>query len=241
MSTPDFCPEQWVWLMAVIIFFGSWLHNIATSRSVMGISNYYQGYRTYYDAFRSRATLILHPMVFSIVWPIVYALLVVAVFVYLYYDDICYATSNVRFHGEPTPEDDDDPDATLPYVQVYTRGVEIATMVLILLLGFLFNLWGRAAALAFAPAESGSRSGVVSLKARRENLQSAATWTSILTFFSMLTTVGVCVLTSIVAHDHPSKNLVYVPVAFGIAALWLGIATAQSLHFSHNIDGLSLS
>lgn len=242
VSVPDFCPEQWVWLwVTIVVIAGSWLRHISTSNSVIGVTNYYHGYEVYYNKFRKTAFLSLHPTVFSIVWPLLLSMMVAAVYVFLYYDDICYATSNNRFHGELTPADDDDPEATLPYEQVYTRGIETATMILITLLALLLALWNTAAALAYADVTTRKEDRDSNLYRLRDGLKNAVTWTTVLTFFTGFTTIALCVLTSIVAHAHPSHNLIFVPVTFGIATLWLALAFGVSYHFSHNIDELKLN
>jgi len=231
MIVPDFCPDQWIAFIVLAIFvFGAWLHHISKPSSVSGVMHYYNGYATYYKKLRENR-FILPPFIYGIVWSILYPMIFVAIFIFYYYDDVCHARSNNRFYDELTPSDDDDPDTTTPYVGHYRHGLEMCVWILFVINMMLNKLWDTAISCAYPP--TGAKA---SESAKKEALSSAAFRSTILTSLVFLTAAALTVVTAIVAHGHPSKNLIIVPVFFGLYAAWTFIATILSIRFAASID-----
>ena len=232
MITPDFCPDQWIALVALIIFvLGAWLHHVARGGSVAGVTNFKNAYRQYYQD--GVGMFAIPPGLFGIVWAIIGLLVLVGMFIFYYYDDVCHARSNNRFYDELTPEDDDDPDATTPYVQQYRKGLELTVWILFVANIVFMKMYDTAASRAYYEknASAGTKSS---------NVQRAAVLVAFLTAIVHITALGMCVVSAIVASEHASKNLVIPPVFFGIYAAWTFVAMVAGFIFAYKVGNMKI-
>jgi len=233
METPDFCPLQWVTLIVITMFVcGKWFHHIPKGSSIAGVGAFYTAYALAYRD--SKSMFLIHPRIYSWVWPILYVMVAIAAFIFIYYDDVCWNGSNNRFHGVDPVLDDDD-DTAGPYVPQYVNSLtgqhrcETAFYILFIAAIIFNQMWDTV--ISYAKCAKGE-----SERTKKEAVSLAAVLACFLTAIEFGLATSLCVVVSVIAASHQSKNLVVSAVFFGLLALWTLIAMVVSISFAKKMS-----